>query len=415
MVGCALNVKDGGEEKAAAPQGFSHEVHTKAGSACKSCHMFAAKSAKAGMPNEMLCGFCHKTVYDGRPVGELYNMKEWMAAFKVKRVKYSEIKMSHKKHLSMGVKCESCHGDIAQSSTVAQRHIPVKGTCFTCHGDWNTPDKCDACHKEIRHDIAPPSHTKGNFIRSHGIVYRDEAAMPDKVAAGKPSCSLCHSNDHCVKCHEEQQPENHTNQWRLAGHGISAGIDRGACATCHKTDFCSRCHESTRPRSHSASGWSNPSNRHCQSCHFPVNATGCGVCHQQVASHSEQRPGSHVAGWGNPVNRHCASCHVETSSCSVCHQGTPSHKEVPPASHTGDWGSPKHSHCTRCHLPVSVSFGCKECHNRAAAHFTEGPARPDDLPHSRGLMCRACHFTGSPTLTHADNGSECRLCHKRQN
>lgn len=313
----------------------------------------------------------------------------------------------------MGIKCLDCHGDVANSVKIADEYIPVKPTCFKCHAEWNTPDKCVTCHNEINTETQPPSHKLANFKGKHGKVFREESSKIDRDLITTPTCNRCHTNDHCLKCHQEEPPSNHTNQWRLVGHGITAGIDRGRCNTCHKTDFCFRCHENTRPKSHLAATWGNPRNQHCQSCHMPLNSTSCSVCHVQVTSHLAEAPGSHGPGWGNPTNKHCATCHSEAATCSVCHDGTPSHQEVAPATHTGQWGGPKHNHCVRCHIPISLSITCKVCHNDISVHLEEAPLRPDNLPHTRALMCRACHQTGTPTLIHADDGLECRICHKK--
>lgn len=420
ITGCVIKGKDLADSKLIDSKpvekkifGFAHKTHTQGGeTTCKRCHMKATKSMEAGMPDERLCGFCHKTVYGDKPVGEFYNRTEWLSAHDISKAKYKEIKFSHEHHISMGMKCDECHGNVAESAQIRSEHIPAKPVCFTCHDDWNSPNQCYICHKEINTETPPNSHKSGNFTTKHGQIFREESSNPNGDLATTPSCTMCHDNNQCIKCHQETVPANHTNQWRMVGHGISAGIDRGKCTTCHKTDYCFRCHENTKPKSHLTTTWGNPANRHCQSCHLPLNSTNCSVCHRNVSSHNEEAPDSHVAGWGNPLNKHCTTCHTEAPKCSICHVGTPSHKDTPPSSHRGQWGSPKHKHCVRCHIPISLSIRCKSCHNRVEAHFSEAPDRPDNLPHTRALMCRACHQTGTPTLIHADDGLECRICHK---
>ena len=412
--GCSIGSKDKDGTKPAGKKatGFVHKSHTEGGIRCENCHLLASKKDEAGMPNEMLCGFCHKTVYDNQPIGEIYNLKTWQQSHLHDRAKYKEVKMSHQFHLSVGVHCKDCHGNVAESTAVIAKHIPVKAICFSCHEKWNTPAKCDTCHKEIRYDIAPAGHKKGNFIKMHGQRVRDEAIHYDNFHVTNPSCYSCHSNEHCIDCHQDRAPDNHNNQWRLIGHGITAGIDRNRCTTCHKTDFCVRCHEGTKPRNHLTARWGNPNNQHCKSCHLPIGSTNCIVCHKSTLGHFEGSPGSHSAGWGNPVNKHCANCHIESSTCSVCHKGTPSHSDTAPASHTARWGSPKHNHCVRCHLPISTTPRCNECHGRPSSHFSDALPRPNDLAHRRSLTCRTCHTSGGPNLDHVDNGLSCMLCHK---
>lgn len=233
--GCAHQVKEQKYQETFHEEvkGFGHKVHIQGGSTCKSCHVKATNSSEAGMPDEKLCLFCHQTVYDDQPVGELYNREEWQQSYDIVRAKYTDIKMSHQQHMSLGVKCEDCHGNIANSTKVTLEHIPVKKTCFSCHGEWNTPEKCGICHKEI-------------------ITF----------------------------------------------------------------------------------------------------------------------------------------------------------------SHPKLWGAPEHNHCLECHIPVSISPKCKDCHDTASCVTSVAPSRPGDLPHRRGLMCRACHSSEEQNLTHVDNGIDCRICHK---
>jgi len=196
ITGCVIKTKDGGNPAAEQKkvQGFGHKIHIEGGAACKSCHMTASKKDKAGMPNEMLCGFCHKTVYNDQPVSNFYKKKEWEASHNVKRAKYDEINFSHSYHFSMGVTCETCHGNVGASVQIQPEYIPVKATCFTCHSEWNNKENCSVCHKVIRYDEAPPSHKQGNFTVKHGQIFREESSHPELSQATSPSCKRCHTH-----------------------------------------------------------------------------------------------------------------------------------------------------------------------------------------------------------------------------
>jgi len=60
---------------------------------------------------------------------------------------------SHAPHVQRGISCQTCHGEVGQS-TVAQ---PIKnqnmGWCLSCHKNMSTPERfvqlssCEACHK----------------------------------------------------------------------------------------------------------------------------------------------------------------------------------------------------------------------------------------------------------------------------
>ncbi len=129
----------------------------------------------------------------------------------------------------------------------------------------------------------------------------------------------------------------------------------------------------------------------------------CNQCHGEVEKST------------NPISIHklekktCFLCHQEwkaADKCSTCHS------EPIVSSHPQQWGSPKNNHCYECHIPISGNEICNSCHIDASCIINRAPTRPYDLPHKRPLMCRACHSSGEPGLAHADNGVDCRFCHK---
>ena len=198
IVGCSLKYKLSQVVSPKKAQGFTHKIHTEYDMTCNACHQKAPTSSGAGMPDERLCRFCHRKVYDDQPIEKFYNKKDWLSSYKVKRAKYFEIKMSHQLHAIVKVKCESCHGDIGDSIKIKARHIPDTDTCLQCHEVWNRPAQCSICHKEMRYDTPPPSHSANNFMRIHGQIFRKESTSPDKDLSAFPGCSRCHSNGYCI-------------------------------------------------------------------------------------------------------------------------------------------------------------------------------------------------------------------------
>ncbi len=461
IAGCAYKFGKDQEASQKKARNYVHKVHNKGGTGnCETCHTTVYESSLAGMPSEKICIFCHEKTRHGQSVKGLYNKDKWSANYKIAMAKYEEIKISHKQHMVVKeMACKDCHGNIADSVEVTKEHAPLMETCFKCHEEWIGPMQCGKCHKEIRSDTLPKSHLVNDFKNRHGNIAREKHVDFAKRLTSGSSCFICHTQDTCDNCHHAMPPENHNNQWRLIGHGITAGIDRDGCATCHKTDFCAGCHENVKPRSHFKAGWGEPDSNHCISCHLPIGATSCKVCHKATPSHLEKKPVNHAGGWGTPVNNHCAACHLNPSTCMVCHEensthnidsyleshlhiaewgrpmnkhcaachtnpnpcrvcheDTPSHEEVEPSTHTAFYGSPRHKHCSQCHMPISGSPQCHICHNATVGgHISEAPAVPDDFRHRPGAIinCRKCHFPGGPLLKHANNGQACRICHKR--
>ncbi|WP_081646832.1 hypothetical protein [Limisalsivibrio acetivorans] len=117
-----------------------------------------------------------------------------------------------------------------------------------------------------------PSTHDTSWIKRHG--------QASKVNGEE--CKMCHVDQvSCIKCHQETPPRNHTPSWTKKGHGLEAKWDRESCATCHKEDSCIECHSSTPPSTHRP-GWREPVNRHCDSCHYPVQQTTCFTCHKSA-------------------------------------------------------------------------------------------------------------------------------------
>jgi hypothetical protein len=142
----------------------------------------------------------------------------------------------------------------------------------------------------------PDTH-KGDWIRFHGSfvdLNRNEAGQQGTA------CYVCHDRNDCVECHSTRPPRDHTNIWRMRGHGLEAAGNRERCLRCHRQDYCVRCHNETAPRTHKG----NWRQRHCTWCHFGSGiapADNCIVCHR-IAPHTSA---PHNVGPGID----CSRCH----------------------------------------------------------------------------------------------------------
>ena len=141
---------------------FSHVIH--AGSmqiACQYCHAGARRSSVAGIPSVERCMGCHKIVAaQGNPeVQKLqgyWDRKEpipWVRVFKVPEY----VQFTHKRHVQVGLQCQTCHGRIEAMERVAAvtgQNLPndlmnltgmnvpptklTMGWCVECHRSVNT-------------------------------------------------------------------------------------------------------------------------------------------------------------------------------------------------------------------------------------------------------------------------------------
>jgi hypothetical protein len=143
---------------------------------------------------------------------------------------------------------------------------------------------------------------------------------------------------------------------------------------------------------------------------LPGAATDCALCHEEsscTSCHLSEPPRDHTQFWRRRGHaqiaafdrQSCATCH-DSDSCDRCHA------EARPASHTARWGGVRNDHCFSCHLPLRAE-GCFTCHKQAGSH-AQAPPRPSD--HFPGMDCRQCHGRTAP-LPHADDGTDCTVCH----
>lgn len=305
-----------------APRPFTHLSH--AGLDCTMCHEGAETQARAGMPSKDLCMMCHEEI-DAAPGRPPEKKVAWFLdaagapAWSAFTRQSSEIVFSHQAHAAKQVRCEACHGDMVKSpGLVPAGMFQRMDACVACHRKAAPGrNECRTCHTLLDRHVAPASHYQ-LWGKRHGICEREGTEV-----ATANDCAMCHGRDACTTCHQTQAPDDHTNFWRLRGHGIAARVDRTRCATCHTSDGCNRCHRETAPMSHSA-GWNAPRNRHCTSCHLPLSQSpGCAVCHTAIPGHAAVPP---WPAWHSPA-LNCRSCHAATlrhpdngDACTHCHR-----------------------------------------------------------------------------------------------
>jgi len=144
------------------PINFSHRLH--AGDMqidCQYCHATVEKSRYAMVPPVATCMNCHKVARTDSPeiikLTEYYKKNKalpWKRVHKVPDYVY----FNHSVHVSKGIKCESCHGDIKRMEKVGQMNSFTMRNCLSCHRNAhdrlpyiknikNGPEYCYACHR----------------------------------------------------------------------------------------------------------------------------------------------------------------------------------------------------------------------------------------------------------------------------
>jgi hypothetical protein len=300
--------------------GFSHRVHTEKGLTCDACHYGYEADAEAGMPTYKTCLACHgaKEERPSYPF-ELEIQKHAAEETFVAGARYYDLKFSHAVHYRRSVFCESCHDGIDMADAVSPSDRPAAPDCVACHLREGIGTVCSLCHEHLSRDTRPPSHERSTWHHDHG---RDPASVA--MRGHQDSCTLCHLQSFCNRCHQIEKPRDHTEYWRIQGHGIAVGIERERCMVCHQENYCIRCHRETRPRSHAMASWGGRQSNHCLACHEPLGSAECSVCHQGTPDHAAAPP---IPGPPHPLSSaNCYQCHLRPphadngSPCTGCHR-----------------------------------------------------------------------------------------------
>lgn len=124
------------------PIPFSHQLH--AGQYkidCKYCHTNPGVSRHSSVPPLNVCMNCHLLVKTDSPwiqkLTEAYNAGKSIPWQKVHLLP-DFVKFNHSAHISKGVNCTTCHGDVANMPVVRQYSSLSMGWCVNCHRGVNS-------------------------------------------------------------------------------------------------------------------------------------------------------------------------------------------------------------------------------------------------------------------------------------
>ncbi len=118
------------------PIDFSHRTHASAGVPCLFCHPNALRSPIAGIPSVERCMGCHTVIATERP--RIQQIKRyWDAGEPIPWARVNTepdfVFFSHEPHLSAGLNCETCHGDVGRMDADQPVVRMDMGWCLDCH------------------------------------------------------------------------------------------------------------------------------------------------------------------------------------------------------------------------------------------------------------------------------------------
>jgi hypothetical protein len=133
------------------PIPYSHKKHISFGLECKNCHTNPDPGKLMTFPPTSKCMQCHVTIAKDKPsiqkLAEYSKSKlpiPWVRVYSV----LAGVAWSHRVHLEAGVKCESCHGQVAQMEAMSEvTSVTTMYSCLNCHETNHAKTACDTCHK----------------------------------------------------------------------------------------------------------------------------------------------------------------------------------------------------------------------------------------------------------------------------
>ena len=138
---------------------FNHEKHVSAGAQCVFCHPGVLNGPVAGLPSSQKCVGCHPSVEVESRRGQaeieklLHYWEQGRPLNWVRRVQTPDfVFFNHRAHVTNGVNCESCHGNVGEMAVLKPAYLLNMGFCLNCHRQ-QMPEKqtrlvaCITCHK----------------------------------------------------------------------------------------------------------------------------------------------------------------------------------------------------------------------------------------------------------------------------
>ena len=132
------------------PIPYSHKTHLALDMQCQSCHTNPEPGSLMTFPPTATCMGCHDTVASKKPaivkLAQFAKSQQpipWVRVYTV----LSGVQWSHRKHVEAGVKCETCHGPVAELDAMAMvTSVTTMGACINCHQMNHAKTACTTCH-----------------------------------------------------------------------------------------------------------------------------------------------------------------------------------------------------------------------------------------------------------------------------
>ncbi len=168
------------------PIPFSHKHHVEGlGIDCRYCHTAADVSSSAGIPATKTCMTCHSIVWKDaemlEPVRESYRTDtpiQWTRVHDLPDYAY----FNHSVHLSKGIGCTTCHGQVDQMPLMWKQNSLWMEWCLQCH---RAPEKFIRPREEVWNWKWQPGP-------DHAALGRELVQQYNVNVKQLENCSVCH-------------------------------------------------------------------------------------------------------------------------------------------------------------------------------------------------------------------------------
>jgi predicted CXXCH cytochrome family protein len=163
------------------PVEFDHRHHVRDdGIECLYCHSAAERSANAGVPSTEVCMGCHAQIWNQSPLLEVVRRSYFSGTpINWKRVHDLPdfVYFDHSVHVTQGIDCVHCHGDVGRMPRVMQVQPLTMGWCVDCH-------------RESAIAIPPPSAPVNAWTATLDML--SDAPATNRAITPLTTCTACH-------------------------------------------------------------------------------------------------------------------------------------------------------------------------------------------------------------------------------
>ncbi|HJZ53185.1 MAG TPA: cytochrome c3 family protein [Candidatus Acidoferrales bacterium] len=166
------------------PVPFSHKHHAgELGIDCRYCHTTVEKSSFAGVPPTQTCMTCHSQIWTNAPMLEpvraSYRDDKSIAWTRVNQLP-DFVYFDHSIHVSKGVGCTTCHGQVAE--------MPLMWKANTLYMEW-----CLDCHRQPEKYVRPKSEAfDPGYVTPSNQLELGRRLVKEYKIQSLTNCWTCH-------------------------------------------------------------------------------------------------------------------------------------------------------------------------------------------------------------------------------